>query len=35
MRELSSLLTKANNKVDGVVSANDGMSGGIIAALKA
>jgi D-xylose transport system substrate-binding protein len=34
-REMEQILTKANNKVDGVVSANDGMSGGIIAALKA
>jgi D-xylose transport system substrate-binding protein len=33
--EMEQILTKANNKVDGVVSANDGMSGGIIAALKA
>ncbi|MGD0724512.1 MAG: substrate-binding domain-containing protein [Spirochaetia bacterium] len=32
---MEQILTKANNKVDGVVSANDGMSGGIIAALKA
>jgi D-xylose transport system substrate-binding protein len=34
-REMEQILTKAGNKVDGVVSANDGMSGGIIAALKA
>ena len=34
-QEMEQILTKANNKVDGVVSANDGMSGGIIAALKA
>lgn len=34
-REMEQILTKANNKVDGVVSANDGMAGGIIAALKA
>jgi len=33
--EMEQILTKANNKVDGVVSANDGMSGGIVAALKA
>jgi D-xylose transport system substrate-binding protein len=33
--EMEQILTKANNRVDGVVSANDGMSGGIIAALKA
>jgi D-xylose transport system substrate-binding protein len=32
--EMEQILTKANNQVDGVVSANDGMSGGIIAALK-
>ena len=34
-REMEQILTKVNNKVDGVVSANDGMAGGIIAALKA
>jgi D-xylose transport system substrate-binding protein len=34
-REMEQILTKANNGVDGVVSANDGMAGGIIAALKA
>ena len=34
-QEMEQILTKANNGVDGVVSANDGMSGGIIAALKA
>jgi D-xylose transport system substrate-binding protein len=34
-QEMEQILTKANNQVDGVVSANDGMSGGIIAALKA
>ena len=33
--EMEQILTKSNNQVDGVVSANDGMSGGIIAALKA
>ncbi len=34
-REMEQILTKTNNDVDGVVSANDGMAGGIIAALKA
>ncbi len=34
-QEMEQILTKADNQVDGVVSANDGMSGGIIAALKA
>jgi D-xylose transport system substrate-binding protein len=33
--EMEQILTKANNAVNGVVSANDGMAGGIIAALKA
>jgi D-xylose transport system substrate-binding protein len=33
-REMEQILTKTNNGVDGVVSANDGMAGGIIAALK-
>ncbi len=33
--EMEQILTKLNNKVDGVVSANDGMAGGIVAALKA
>lgn len=33
--EMEQILTRAGNKVDGVVSANDGMAGGIIAALKA
>jgi D-xylose transport system substrate-binding protein len=33
--EMEQILTKTNNGVDGVVSANDGMAGGIIAALKA
>lgn len=33
--EMEQILTKANNAVDGVVSANDGMAGGIVAALKA
>jgi D-xylose transport system substrate-binding protein len=34
-REAEQILTKANNNVQGFVSANDGMAGGIIAALKA
>jgi D-xylose transport system substrate-binding protein len=34
-RIMEQVLTKANNDVDAVVSANDGMAGGIIAALKA
>jgi D-xylose transport system substrate-binding protein len=34
-REMEQILTKVNNQVDGVVSANDGMAGGIVAALKA
>jgi len=33
-REMEQILTKTNNRVNGVVSANDGMAGGIIAALK-
>jgi D-xylose transport system substrate-binding protein len=33
-REMEQILTKTNNKVNGVVSANDGMAGGIIAALR-
>jgi D-xylose transport system substrate-binding protein len=32
---MEQILTRLNNKVGGVVSANDGMAGGIIAALKA
>lgn len=32
---MESILTKNNNKIDGVLSANDGMAGGIIAALQA
>jgi D-xylose transport system substrate-binding protein len=32
---MEQILTRINNKVDGVASANDGMAGGIIAALKA
>ena len=34
-REAEQILTKQNNNVQGFVAANDGMSGGIIAALKA
>jgi len=34
-REMEQLLTKSNNGIDAVLSANDGMAGGIIAALKA
>jgi D-xylose transport system substrate-binding protein len=34
-REMEQLLTKNNNRIDGVLSANDGMAGGIISALKA
>jgi D-xylose transport system substrate-binding protein len=33
--EMEQLLTKYHNKIDAVLSANDGMAGGIIAALKA
>jgi D-xylose transport system substrate-binding protein len=33
-REMEQLLTKYHNKIDAVLSANDGMAGGIIAALK-
>lgn len=32
--EMEQILTKTNNGVDGVLSANDGMAGGIIAALQ-
>jgi D-xylose transport system substrate-binding protein len=32
---MEQILTRINNRVDGVASANDGMAGGIIAALKA
>lgn len=32
--EMEQILTKSNNGVDGVLSANDGMAGGIIAALS-
>jgi D-xylose transport system substrate-binding protein len=34
-REMEQLLTKFHNKIDAVLSANDGMAGGIISALKA
>lgn len=34
-REMEQILTKQNNQIDGVLSANDGMAGGIIAALDA
>ena len=34
-REMEQLLTKNHNNIDAVLSANDGMAGGIIAALKA
>lgn len=34
-QEMEQALTKLNNKVDGVMSANDGMAGGVIAALTA
>ena len=34
-REMEQLLTRYHNKIDAVLSANDGMAGGIIAALKA
>ena len=34
-REMEQILTKSHNGVDAVLSANDGMAGGIIAALKA
>ncbi|GAC1643395.1 MAG: D-xylose ABC transporter substrate-binding protein [Chloroflexota bacterium] len=33
--EMASALNKLNNKVDGVLVANDGMAGGVVAALKA
>jgi D-xylose transport system substrate-binding protein len=33
--EMAAALTKLNNKVDGVLSANDGLAGGILIALKA
>jgi len=34
-KEMEQLLTKSNNGIDAVLSANDGMAGGIISALKA
>lgn len=34
-REMEQALTKNNNNVQGVLSANDGMAGGIVSALKA
>jgi D-xylose transport system substrate-binding protein len=34
-RATEQILTKTNNDVQGIISANDGMAGGIIAALKA
>jgi D-xylose transport system substrate-binding protein len=34
-QEMAAALTKLNNKVNGVLSANDGLAGGIIQALKA
>jgi D-xylose transport system substrate-binding protein len=34
-REMEQLLTRYHNKIDAVLSSNDGMAGGIIAALKA
>lgn len=34
-REMEQILTRTNNGVDAVLSANDGMAGGIIAALQA
>jgi D-xylose transport system substrate-binding protein len=34
-QEMASALNKLSNKVDGVLSANDGMAGGIVTALKA
>ena len=33
--EMAAALTKLNNKVDGVLVANDGMAGGVVSALKA
>lgn len=33
--EMEQFLTKNNNKVDAVVASNDGMAGGVVAALKA
>ena len=34
-REMEQILTKANNKVDAVIAANDGTAGGAVAALQA
>ena len=34
-KEMEQILTKNNNKVDAVVCENDGMAGGVVAALKA
>ena len=34
-KEMEQCLTKNNNKVDAVVAENDGMAGGVVAALKA
>ncbi|HVJ51853.1 MAG TPA: D-xylose ABC transporter substrate-binding protein [Aliidongia sp.] len=34
-KEMEQILTKANNKVDAVVAANDGTAGGVVAALSA
>jgi D-xylose transport system substrate-binding protein len=34
-QEMASALNKLNNKVDGVLVANDGMAGGVVTALKA
>jgi len=34
-KNMEQILTKNNNKVDAVVSENDGMAGGVVAALKA
>jgi D-xylose transport system substrate-binding protein len=33
-RQMEQLLTRTNNRIDGVISANDGMAGGIISALR-
>jgi len=34
-KEMEQILTKNNNKVDAVVAENDGMAGGVVAALTA
>src|SRR6201999_3013732 len=34
-KEMEQILTKNNNKVDAVLSENDGMAGGVVAALTA